>query len=86
MSKLKMIITCAHCAVNIEWMDLDANGTSALFNPESHHGVLGRTQLFLKTNPAPKGVMCQVQPVKGRELYTHFSIFCSSGKEVFTVS
>uniref|UniRef100_A0A8C2ZWB2 Polycystic kidney disease 1b n=1 Tax=Cyclopterus lumpus TaxID=8103 RepID=A0A8C2ZWB2_CYCLU len=38
-------------------------------------------QLFIKTNSAPKGVTCQVQPVKGRELYTHFSIFCSSGKE-----
>ncbi|KAM6908104.1 polycystin-1-like protein 1 [Lycodopsis pacificus] len=48
---------------------------------KSHHGFLGRTQLFLKTNPAPKGVMCQVQPVRGRELYTHFSIFCTSGKE-----
>ncbi|XP_078019104.1 polycystin-1-like protein 1 [Epinephelus lanceolatus] len=42
---------------------------------------LGRTQLFLKTNPAPKGMTCQVQPVKGVELYTHFSIFCTSGKE-----
>ncbi|KAK9527852.1 hypothetical protein VZT92_014377 [Zoarces viviparus] len=48
---------------------------------KSHNGFLGRTQLFLKTNPAPKGVMCQVQPVRGRELYTHFSIFCTSGKE-----
>lgn len=42
---------------------------------------LGRTQLFLNTNPAPKGMTCQVQPVKGMELYTHFSIFCTSGKE-----
>ncbi|XP_034416623.1 polycystic kidney disease 1 like 1 [Cyclopterus lumpus] len=48
---------------------------------KSHDGFLGRTQLFIKTNSAPKGVTCQVQPVKGRELYTHFSIFCSSGKE-----
>ncbi|XP_068438427.1 polycystin-1-like protein 1 [Clinocottus analis] len=48
---------------------------------KSHNSFLGRTQLFLKTNPAPKGVTCQVQPVKGRELYTHFSIFCTSGKE-----
>ncbi|KAM8822788.1 polycystin-1-like protein 1 [Spinachia spinachia] len=47
---------------------------------KSHDGFLGRTQLFLKTNPAPKGVTCQVQPVRGRELYTHFSIFCASGK------
>ncbi|KAL6097956.1 pkd1l1 [Pungitius sinensis] len=48
---------------------------------KSHDSFLGRTQLFLKTNPAPKGVTCQVQPVRGRELYTHFSIFCTSGKE-----
>ncbi|XP_028425777.1 polycystic kidney disease 1 like 1 [Perca flavescens] len=48
---------------------------------KSPNSFLGRTQLFLKTNPAPKGMTCQVQPVKGMELYTHFSIFCTSGKE-----
>ncbi|XP_059183422.1 polycystin-1-like protein 1 [Centropristis striata] len=48
---------------------------------KSHDSFLGRTQLFLKTSPAPKGMMCQVQPVKGMELYTHFSVFCTSGKE-----
>ncbi|XP_068160681.1 polycystin-1-like protein 1 [Antennarius striatus] len=48
---------------------------------ESHKSLLGRTQLFLKTHPSPEGMTCQVQPMKGRELYTHFSIFCSSGKE-----
>ncbi|XP_070709442.1 polycystin-1-like protein 1 [Pempheris klunzingeri] len=48
---------------------------------KSHESSLGRTQLFLKTTPAPKGITCQVQPVRGVELYTHFSIFCSSGKE-----
>ncbi|KAF3836007.1 hypothetical protein F7725_028565 [Dissostichus mawsoni] len=37
--------------------------------------------LFFKTNPAPKGVICQVQPIRGVELYTHFSIFCTSGKQ-----
>ncbi|XP_041824818.1 polycystic kidney disease 1 like 1 [Melanotaenia boesemani] len=42
---------------------------------------LGRNQLFLKTSPVPKGMICQVQPVKGMELYTHFSIFCTSGRE-----
>ncbi|XP_044033057.1 polycystic kidney disease 1 like 1 [Siniperca chuatsi] len=46
-----------------------------------HDSILGRTQLFLKTNPAPKGMTCQVQPIKGMELYTQFSIFCTSGKE-----
>uniref|UniRef100_A0A3Q3J1C2 Polycystic kidney disease protein 1-like 1 n=1 Tax=Monopterus albus TaxID=43700 RepID=A0A3Q3J1C2_MONAL len=48
---------------------------------KSRNIFLGRTQLFLKTKPAPKGMMCQVQPVNGVELYTHFSIFCTSGKE-----
>ncbi|XP_073344382.1 polycystin-1-like protein 1 [Pagrus major] len=48
---------------------------------KSDDSFLGRTQLFLKTNPAPKGMTCQVQPMEGRELYTHFSIFCTSGKE-----
>ncbi|CAK6980027.1 polycystic kidney disease 1 like 1, partial [Scomber scombrus] len=47
----------------------------------SQSSFLGRTQMFLKTNPAPKGMTCQVQPIKGSELYTHFSIFCTSGKE-----
>lgn len=59
---------------------------ASFLNVESRDSFLGRTQLFLKTNPAPKGVTCQVQPVRGRELYTHFSIFCTSGKEVFAVS
>ncbi|XP_062235998.1 polycystin-1-like protein 1 [Platichthys flesus] len=45
------------------------------------NSVVGRTQLFLKTKPAPEGVKCQVQPVRGTELHTHFSIFCTSGKE-----
>ncbi|KAM3593069.1 uncharacterized protein V6R79_005557 [Siganus canaliculatus] len=48
---------------------------------KSPDGFLGRTQLFFKTNPAPNGMMCQVQPTRGAELYTHFSIFCTSGKE-----
>ncbi|XP_034038147.1 polycystic kidney disease 1 like 1-like [Thalassophryne amazonica] len=48
---------------------------------KSHDSLLGRTQLFLRTNPAPTGVTCQVQPVRGAELHTYFSIFCASGKE-----
>uniref|UniRef100_A0A3Q2NUX1 Polycystin 1 like 1, transient receptor potential channel interacting n=1 Tax=Fundulus heteroclitus TaxID=8078 RepID=A0A3Q2NUX1_FUNHE len=44
------------------------------------NNLIGRTQLFLKTNPAPEGVACQVQPVEGMELHTPFSIFCSSGQ------
>ncbi|KAK5877456.1 hypothetical protein CesoFtcFv8_024959 [Champsocephalus esox] len=52
---------------------------------KSRSSALGRTQLFFKTNPAPKGVACQVQPIRGVELYTHFSIFCTSGKRVYPV-
>lgn len=49
---------------------------------EHRDSLLGRAQLFFKTSPAPRGIMCQVQPVVGLELYTHFSIFCTSGREV----
>ncbi|XP_051796475.1 polycystic kidney disease 1 like 1 [Acanthochromis polyacanthus] len=45
------------------------------------NSILGRTQLFLQTKPVPKGMTCQVQPAKGTELHTHFSIFCTSGRE-----
>uniref|UniRef100_UPI0025AE2B8E polycystin-1-like protein 1 n=1 Tax=Doryrhamphus excisus TaxID=161450 RepID=UPI0025AE2B8E len=48
---------------------------------KSQSSILGRTQLFLRTKPIPKGMTCQVQPSKGLELYTHFSIFCTSGRE-----
>lgn len=53
-----------------------------VFYSESDDRFLGRTQLFVKTEPVPKGVMCQVQPVEGAELHTPFSIFCTSGKAV----
>ncbi|XP_015242082.1 PREDICTED: polycystic kidney disease protein 1-like 1 [Cyprinodon variegatus] len=48
---------------------------------KSQNTLVGRTQLFLKTNPVPDGMTCQVQPVDGMELYTTFSIFCTSGQE-----
>ncbi|XP_054863081.1 polycystic kidney disease 1 like 1 [Amphiprion ocellaris] len=48
---------------------------------KSPNSILGRTQLFLQTNPVPKGMTCQVQPAKGIEIHTHFSIFCTSGRE-----
>ncbi|XP_077481018.1 polycystin-1-like protein 1 [Stigmatopora argus] len=47
---------------------------------KSQNIIVGRTQLFLRTKPVPKGMTCQVQPSKGLELYTHFSIFCTSGR------
>uniref|UniRef100_A0A673BEL3 Uncharacterized protein n=1 Tax=Sphaeramia orbicularis TaxID=375764 RepID=A0A673BEL3_9TELE len=48
---------------------------------KSQNSFLGRTQLFLKTEPVPRGMTCQVQPMNGLELHTHFSIFCTSGRE-----
>ncbi|XP_032406611.1 polycystic kidney disease 1 like 1 [Xiphophorus hellerii] len=48
---------------------------------KSQNNWIGQTQLFLKTNPVPEGVRCQVQPVEGMELHTPFSIFCTSGRE-----
>uniref|UniRef100_A0A3Q3GA85 Polycystin 1 like 1, transient receptor potential channel interacting n=1 Tax=Kryptolebias marmoratus TaxID=37003 RepID=A0A3Q3GA85_KRYMA len=48
---------------------------------KSRQSFLGRTQLFVKTSPAPEGVTCQVQPAEGAELHTHFSVFCASGRQ-----
>ncbi|KAM4719111.1 polycystin-1-like protein 1 [Anableps anableps] len=48
---------------------------------KSQNNWIGQTQLFLKTNPVPEGMRCQVQPVEGMELHTSFSIFCTSGQE-----
>ncbi|XP_051538185.1 polycystic kidney disease 1 like 1 [Myxocyprinus asiaticus] len=41
----------------------------------------GKSQLFFHTQAVPEGMSCQVQPSTGFEIHTHFSIFCSSGKE-----
>ncbi|XP_073686658.1 polycystin-1-like protein 1 [Garra rufa] len=41
----------------------------------------GKSQLFFHTQAVPEGMSCQVQPNTGYEIHTHFSIFCSSGKE-----
>ncbi|KAK5603956.1 hypothetical protein CRENBAI_025392, partial [Crenichthys baileyi] len=46
-----------------------------------NNDLIGRTQLFLKSNPVPEGMTCQVQPAEGMELHTPFSIFCTSGRE-----
>lgn len=53
--------------------------------PGSEQVLQGKTQLFFSTNPAPEGMVCHVQPSSGFEVHTHFSIFCTSGKEVFFV-
>ncbi|XP_035270550.1 polycystic kidney disease 1 like 1 [Anguilla anguilla] len=48
---------------------------------DSEQALLGKTQLFFSTNEIPQGMICQVQPSKGYEIHTDFSIFCTSGKE-----
>lgn len=48
----------------------------------SEEVLQGKTQLFFSTHPAPEGMVCHVQPSSGFEVHTHFSIFCTSGKEV----
>ncbi|XP_044945443.1 polycystic kidney disease protein 1-like 1 [Mustela putorius furo] len=49
----------------------------------SPHRVLGRAQLFVTFNPAPRDVACQVQPHHGLEARTIFGIFCMSGRPDF---
>ncbi|XP_045684806.1 polycystic kidney disease protein 1-like 1 [Phyllostomus hastatus] len=44
---------------------------------------LGKAQLYLTVNGAPRGVACQVQPPRGLEAHTVFSVFCTSGRPDF---
>ncbi|XP_051737577.1 polycystic kidney disease 1 like 1 isoform X2 [Ctenopharyngodon idella] len=47
----------------------------------SEERLQGKSQLFFHTQAVPEGMSCQVQPNTGSEIHTHFSVFCSSGKE-----
>uniref|UniRef100_H3AK63 Polycystin-1-like protein 1 n=1 Tax=Latimeria chalumnae TaxID=7897 RepID=H3AK63_LATCH len=47
----------------------------------ANSNTLGKAQLYFSTYKAPKGMTCQVQPHKGYEIFTDFSIFCTSGRE-----
>ncbi|XP_022373923.1 polycystic kidney disease protein 1-like 1 [Enhydra lutris kenyoni] len=49
----------------------------------SPHRVLGRAQLLVTLNQAPRDVACQVQPHHGLEAHTIFGIFCMSGRPDF---
>ncbi|XP_069317732.1 polycystin-1-like protein 1 [Eulemur rufifrons] len=49
----------------------------------SEHSLLGKAQLYLTVNRAPGDVGCQVQPHRGLEAHTVFSVFCMSGKPDF---
>ena len=48
----------------------------------STRGLLGRAQLYLTLHPAPRDVACQVQPHRGLEAHTVFSIFCMAMRPV----
>ncbi|XP_023373648.1 polycystic kidney disease protein 1-like 1 isoform X3 [Otolemur garnettii] len=49
----------------------------------SEQRLLGKAQLYVTVNQAPGDVACQVQPPRGLEAHTVFSIFCTSGKPDF---
>ncbi|XP_077013593.1 polycystin-1-like protein 1 [Tamandua tetradactyla] len=49
----------------------------------SKHSLLGKAQLYLTVNKVPQDVTCQVQPHRGYEAHTLFSVFCMSGKPDF---
>ncbi|KAM4026856.1 polycystin-1-like protein 1 [Anomaloglossus baeobatrachus] len=48
---------------------------------ESHGYKIGRSQLYFTVNEMSHKMTCQVQPNSGIEIFTIFSIFCTSGKE-----
>ncbi|XP_031759863.1 polycystic kidney disease protein 1-like 1 isoform X2 [Xenopus tropicalis] len=47
----------------------------------SRGNEIGKSQLYFTVNEMAPRMTCQVQPNEGMELYTVFSIFCTSGKE-----
>ncbi|XP_014386012.1 PREDICTED: polycystic kidney disease protein 1-like 1 [Myotis brandtii] len=49
----------------------------------SGHSFLGKAQLYVTINQAPRDVACQVQPHRGLEADTVFSVFCTSGRPDF---
>lgn len=53
-----------------------------IFSVASKDSFLGKAQLYLTTNQAPRDVACQVQPHRGLEAHTIFSVFCMSGRRV----
>ncbi|XP_075413425.1 polycystin-1-like protein 1 [Tenrec ecaudatus] len=49
----------------------------------SKHIFLGKAQLYFTVNRVPQNVACQVQPHRGHEAQTIFSVFCMSGEPDF---
>ncbi|MEE6509445.1 hypothetical protein FKM82_026151, partial [Ascaphus truei] len=47
----------------------------------SQGNLIGKSQLYFTVNEMPQKMTCQMQPKDGFEVYTVFSIFCTSGKE-----
>ncbi|CAN2389593.1 Polycystic kidney disease [Pristimantis euphronides] len=48
---------------------------------ELHGYKIGRSQLYFKVNEMSHKMSCHVQPKSGSEVFTVFSVFCTSGKE-----
>ncbi|KAM8967024.1 polycystin-1-like protein 1 [Pelodytes ibericus] len=46
----------------------------------SHGTMVGRSQMYFTVNEMPQRIDCSVQPRDGLEVYTVFTIFCTSGK------
>lgn len=57
-----------------------------LFSAALGRSFLGKAQLYLPVSRAPQDVACQVQPHRGLEADTVFSIFCMSGRPVRTAA
>ncbi|KAM4689007.1 polycystin-1-like protein 1 [Discoglossus pictus] len=53
------------------------------FSLASRGNVVGKSQFYFTVNEMPQKMTCLVQPKEGWEMYTVFSIFCTSGKEDF---
>ncbi|XP_054551699.1 polycystic kidney disease protein 1-like 1 isoform X3 [Talpa occidentalis] len=71
-------------AVTVQPYSLDPGETYVLqASVASKHRLLGKAQLYLTVKQAPGDVSCQVQPPRGLEAHTIFSIFCMSGRPDF---
>ncbi|XP_051020670.1 polycystic kidney disease protein 1-like 1 [Acomys russatus] len=71
-------------AVTIKPFSLSSGETYVLqASVASKHALLGKAQLYIPVNQAPQDMSCQVQPHRGMEAHTIFSVFCMSGKPDF---
>uniref|UniRef100_A0A8C2YP02 Polycystin-1-like protein 1 n=1 Tax=Chinchilla lanigera TaxID=34839 RepID=A0A8C2YP02_CHILA len=59
------------------------SGETYVLQASVESGLQGRAQLYVSVRPAPQDTTCQLQPHRGREALTVFSIFCMSGTPDF---